>query len=442
MHDNQESKIKAWLITADMGYGHQRAIYPLRLIAEEGIITVGKTDSSEPSEKILWKRMLQSYEYFSRASSIPVLGKPFFGLLDSLMSIPAFYPIRDLSQSTFQVSILYSFIRKGLCTGLFNKVDKNCIPLISSFYAPAIAADIHGYESVYCIICDSDINRVWVAREPWDSKIIYFAPCSKVVQRLKSYGVPNEKIYLTGFPLDQELIGDRRLSRLKKDLGQRLHYLDPSNKFWPLHSKSIEHFLGTENCVFRKERKLNITYSVGGAGAQKEIAGKIITALREKLRKGEVKLNLAAGNRKEINEYFEKIVRENPDIKDSVEIIFNNDLYRYFDRFNEIIRVTDILWTKPSELSFYCALGIPIIMTPAIGSQEKFNSKWLKEINAGIKQKKLEYIDQWLVDMLESGRLAEAAWAGFLKARKLGTYKIMEVLLNGKLLQENSPVLK
>ena len=29
------------------------------------------------------------------------------------------------------------------------------------------------------------------------------------------------------------------------------------------------------------------------------------------------------------------------------------------------MRTTDILWTKPSELSFYCGLGIPIIMAPA-----------------------------------------------------------------------------
>ena len=32
---------KAWVTTADMGYGHQRAVYPLRDIAEGGIITVG-----------------------------------------------------------------------------------------------------------------------------------------------------------------------------------------------------------------------------------------------------------------------------------------------------------------------------------------------------------------------------------------------------------------
>ena len=47
----------------------------------------------------------------------------------------------------------------------------------------------------------------------------------------------------------------------------------------------------------------------------------------------------------------------------------------YFNTFNETLRETDILWTKPSELSFYAGLGIPIIIAPTIGSLEDFNKK-------------------------------------------------------------------
>ena len=38
------SGIKAWIVSADMGYGHQRAVYPLKDIAEEEIICVGNND--------------------------------------------------------------------------------------------------------------------------------------------------------------------------------------------------------------------------------------------------------------------------------------------------------------------------------------------------------------------------------------------------------------
>ncbi|HEX3074673.1 MAG TPA: hypothetical protein VHP30_13765, partial [Ignavibacteriales bacterium] len=87
-------------------------------------------------------------------------------------------------------------------------------------------------------------------------------------------------------------------------------------------------------------------------------------------------------------------------------------------------------------------LGIPIIMTPPIGSQEKFNRKWLREIQAGIKQENPEYANDWIFDFLNQGRFAEAAWSGFLKARKMGSYKIIEVLESGKMKDENSPILR
>jgi hypothetical protein len=92
---------KAWVVSADMGYGHQRAVYPLRDIAEEGIITVGSSEAVSKAEQKLWKRLLNAYEFFSRAKGIPVIGPPFFSMLDSLMRIPSFYPMRNLSSSTF-----------------------------------------------------------------------------------------------------------------------------------------------------------------------------------------------------------------------------------------------------------------------------------------------------------------------------------------------------
>jgi hypothetical protein len=81
-------------------------------------------------------------------------------------------------------------------------------------------------------------------------------------------------------------------------------------------------------------------------------------------------------------------------------------------------------------------------MTPTIGSQEKFNRQWLFEIQAGIRQENPDHTDQWLFDWLNNGRLAEAAWSGFLKARKLGTYKILEVLQTGKMTKSDSPVMR
>ena len=433
---------KAWVVAADMGYGHQRAVYPLRDIAEDGIITVGSFEAVSKAEQKLWKRLLNAYEFFSRAKGVPVVGPPVFSMLDSMMRIPSFYPMRNLSNTTFQVNLLESLIEKGLCKGMLETTSTRNIPIITSFYASAIAADKKGFNKVYCIICDADINRVWVAKDPWESRVEYFVPCGKAAQRLKAYGVPDERIHLTGFPLPSELLGDENLSVLKKDLAQRLFYLDPKEKFWARHGRNVEHFLGKENCVFRNERKLTITYAVGGAGAQKEIGQQIAHSLKEKLKSGEIRLILVAGIRKEVNEYFRLMKSEIDPEGENIKIIFSESLHEYFDLFNKALHETDILWTKPSELSFYCALGIPIVMSPIIGSQEKFNRKWLHEIQAGIRQENPDYTDQWLYDLLNRGTLAESAWDGFLKARKLGTFKIRQVLEKGYLEKVTDPVMR
>ncbi len=434
---------KAWVVSANMGYGHLRAVYPLREIAEGGIIRVGANDVVSQAEKKLWERMLNVYEFLSRAKGIPLIGKPVFNILDAFLRIPSFYPMRNLSNTTFQVNLLESSIKKGLCAGLLSKITAQHFPLVTSFFVPAIAADMKGYDGIYCIICDADLNRVWVAKEPWESRIIYFAPCGKAAQRLKAYGVPVERIFTTGFPLSTELLGGKDLSILKSDLGQRLFYLDPKYRFRPLHEKNVEYFLGKENCSFLRERKLTITYAVGGAGAQKEIGRKIALSLKKKLQEGEIILNLAAGTKEMVKNYFSDVKKElGSTAGGNVNIIHHGDLNEYFGMFNNAIRTTDILWTKPSELSFYAGLGVPILMSPPIGSQEHFNSTWLLEIQAGIKQENPEYTDQWLFDFINTGRFAESAWAGFLKARKLGTYKIMEVLETGKMTLEDSPILR
>lgn len=426
-----------------MGYGHMRAIHPLRDIARGELIILGRNDGTTPFEERLWKRMAGIYEKLSRARRIPGIGKMLFQLMNAFQYIPSFYPIRNLSRSTFQVRLLESLIRQGLCSGLLNTLQQEYLPLVTSFYAAAIAADLAGLEAVYCILCDAEMNRVWVAKEPWESKIVYFAPCGKAAQRLKAYGVPSERIQLTGFPLPHELLGGKELSVLKSNLGQRLYRLDPNNRFWPLHRRNVEYFLGTENCTFRDKQPLTISYAVGGAGAQADIGGEIAFSLKRRLIAGEVNLNLVAGTKSAVRDYFEQVRRNlGEEAARNVTVLYAGSPWEYFERFTAMLQTTDILWTKPSELSFYCALGIPIILSPTLGSQEYFNRQWLLEIQAGIRQERPEYTDQWLFDILANGRFAEAAWAGFLKARKLGTYKIREILREGKITLEDSPLLR
>ena len=170
----------------------------------------------------------------------------------------------------------------------------------------------------------------------------------------------------------------------------------------------------------------------------------LLRSLKEKIVRGEIRINLSAGIQKRV---FEKILgyinslELSAYLDNGISVIFDTDIYRYLDKFNRAMRDTDVLWTKPSELSFYCGLGIPILIAPPIGTHEVLNKRWLREIHTGITPPgPPEYVHEWLFDLRENGRLAEAAWDGFLKVRKLGTYQIEDLVRTGSFTRSQHPM--
>jgi hypothetical protein len=80
-------------------------------------------------------------------------------------------------------------------------------------------------------------------------------------------------------------------------------------------------------------------------------------------------------------------------------------------------------------------------MMPAIGPQERYNRMWLEELHAGIKPTgHFASTHEWLFDLRDNGRLAEVSWDGYIKGRKLGTYKIEELIETGKFSPGSSPL--
>jgi hypothetical protein len=116
------------------------------------------------------------------------------------------------------------------------------------------------------------------------------------------------------------------------------------------------------------------------------------------------------------------------------EIIYDPDKFNYFKKFDQALIKSDILWTKPSELSFYAGLGLPIIMSPALGSQERSNREWLQLLGAGFDQKDPRYTSEWLFDLLKSGCLAQAAMNGFLRIPQDSVSRIKDIVLRDQLL--------
>jgi hypothetical protein len=420
-----------------MGYGHQRTAYPLRELAGEEVINANDYQGIPDRDRKIWEGSRMFYESISRFSQVPLIGKAIFSIYDEFQKILSFYPKRDLSKPNFSLKQIYSLLKKGWGRNLIEKLKtqnlklKINLSIITTFFIPAFMAEFFNYPGeIFCVVCDADISRTWAPLNPKESKIKYFAPTERVVERLKLYGVKAENIFLTGYPLPLENIGSERMEILKEDLRRRILNLDPQKKYFEKYRDLIEFRLG--KLPEKLERPLTIMFSVGGAGAQKEIAIQIVKSLRERIKRGEIKIILSAGIREKVKEYFEteinKICKGQTPVKSGVEIVFGKDIEDYFQKFNLALRETDILWTKPSELSFYSALGLPIIIAPPIGSQEEFNKRWLLKSGFGISQENPSYTDQWLFDWLNRGYLAEAAMEGFIEGEKLGTLNIQRMI--------------
>ncbi len=426
-------KDKFYLVSVNMGYGHQRAAYPLVEMSEGGLITANNYPGASAKEKKIWQKDRANYEAISQFKKVPFLGNLVFSVMDYFQRIYSFYPRRDLSKNSFQQKHFFKKVKSGLGKNLIDELNKNPLPLVTTFFAAVYFAEYFNYKGqVYCIICDTDISRAWAPIDPEKSKTIYLAPNQRVKDRLILYGVKKNNIYVTGFPLPKENIGENQ-EILKADLIKRLAVLDPFGAYRKKYKKLIESYLCSKGEIKKAERPLTVIFAVGGAGAQKGFGKKILESLKDKIKNGDLRLKLVAGSRSDVYNYYEKVLKDNFLYKNkNVEIIYNPDKIKYFSEFNIALRESDILWTKPSELSFYSGLGIPIIMSEPIGSHEHYNRRWLLGIGAGVDGKKPEYVNEWLFDFLESGWLAEAAMSGFMNAPKMGTYNIEDLVLRGK----------
>jgi hypothetical protein len=419
----------AWVVSINMGYGHQRTAHPLKFFAEgKQVISANDYPGIPEEDKKIWENSRSFYEFVSRFKKVPLVGELAFYLFDLTQKINEFYPKRDLSSSNFTQKRTYPLFDKGWGKDLIERCSKKKIPFISTFYNPAFMAEHFNYPGdIFCIVCDTDMSRSWAPLNPKKSRIKYFAPTHRVASRLKLYGVKKENIIFSGYPLPMENIGGKNMEILKEDMGKRLLNLDPSRNYINKYGSLIKDKIG--KMPKESGRPLTIMFTVGGAGAQKELGIEIIRRLKKSINEDRLKVILVAGTKKNIKEYFEKEIN-NGGLGDllgnGIDIIYGNSFEEYYELFNLALRNTDILWTKPSELSFYAGLGLPIIIAPTIGSQEEFNRQWLLKSGYGIDQRDIEHVKDWLFDWLESGYFAEMAMEGFIEVEKMGTMKIKE----------------
>jgi hypothetical protein len=416
---------KVAVVAIEMGYGHLR---PARTLARELKVESLHTDRpplADPEEQRRWQATRRLYESVSRISGIPWIGPPLRGVLNSITDIPNLYPFRDLSGATLGVKLLEHAARQGLGRSIVGYLREHDLALLTTFYSPAVLADFHGFERIFCVVTDSDVNRVWAPIQPKSSNIRYLVPSERVVRRLSAYGVPASHIELTGFPLPHSLVGGREAPTLRKNLLRRLSRLDPAHTFRQSYAADLER-LGP---LPDTNEPPHLVFAVGGSGAQAELSASFLPSLRPLIDRRRIRLTLVAGVRPDVKKRFEdELTRAGlaHQIGRGVDILHEPVLDQYFDCFDALLADTDILWTKPSELVFYAALGIPLLLAPPVGIHESYNLRWARENGAGLKQRDARVVGDRLLEHLHDGNLASAAWAGYRRLPSRGLYQIVD----------------
>jgi UDP-N-acetylglucosamine:LPS N-acetylglucosamine transferase len=413
------------VVAIEMGYGHLRAAEPLATALGVDVLHADRPPLAGGDEQRLWSQARLGYELACRVSQIPYVGAPLRSAIEALTAIPHLHPFRDLSAPTAAARVVDKLAERGLGRGLVERLRSTGEPLLTTFFTPAVIADRAGVDRIFCVVTDSDINRVWAPVEATRSRIAYLAPSVRVKQRLRAYGVPDERIHLTGFPLPHALVGGPELPALRRNLAMRLARLDRHGVFHEQYRDELDSLGAVEPPGTRGAPR--ITFAVGGAGAQSELAERFLPSFRAPLEAGRLRLSLVAGVRPEVAESFRTVIRS-AGLDGGVEILFATDLSDYFRQFNALMADTDVLWTKPSELAFYAALGLPLLFAPPVGVHEQYNQRWVMEAGAGLVQRDPAHAAEWIEDWLNDGTLASAAWSGYRRLPKLGLYRILDAV--------------
>ncbi|MDA3850194.1 MAG: hypothetical protein PF447_02870 [Spirochaetaceae bacterium] len=206
----------------------------------------------------------------------------------------------------------------------------------------------------------------------------------------------------------------------------------------------------------RSEKALRVLLTIGGAGAQRSIFVKIIKNILPRIKKGKAVLFINVGDHEkmwnqlslDIPELLEITTLHKNDWQDTlnfshqaiqgdvsgVHCFCNDDIYAAVYSTNLLLRASDILVTKPSELAFY---PVPKLMIKRVGGHEAWGAIRAAEIGDGtIECDTQDKIEQMLNLLLHEKGIIKMMVENILKAHKIGTYngayRVIELLTGEK----------
>jgi hypothetical protein len=189
-------------------------------------------------------------------------------------------------------------------------------------------------------------------------------------------------------------------------------------------------------------KPLRILISVGGAGAQQDLVLKFVAFLTPYVESKKVAVFINIGDHKDIWQYFKK---QNPDLEkrgnlfindwgktksfavETIEqdvsgfnVFQNDDIFEAVYTTNLLMRATDVMITKPSELAFY---PVPKLLIKRIGGHEAWGAIRSAELGDGtVECSQTDYAIQMLKLMITEKDILALMNDKILKNKSIGIY--------------------
>jgi len=317
-----------------------------------------------------------------------------------------------------------------LMTPIFQEIPKD-MPFIATHAWPAQAAIHAGMKKVVNAIPDN-----------WPMALHLAEGSIHTVQTPSSF---------LGYKILKGMDGKKTLKPIPDgDLYDVGHYID--------HELVANIDVDSENRIERIKQKkaIRIMITVGGAGAQKEIFSQILRFLLPMARDNKVVLYINVGdhlsvwkglcqelpeidalsqkhfdNWNETSEFAEKALS---DEIQGTHVFYDKDIFAAVYATNLLMRSTDLIITKPSELAFY---PIPKLLIKRIGGHEAWGAIRSSEVGDGtIECETTQQTLQMLEMMLESSEILTKLNKHIVQANNIGiyngAYRAIELAVKGR----------
>ncbi len=241
-----------------------------------------------------------------------------------------------------------------------------------------------------------------------------------------------------------------------------LRGMDKDNILKPMTDGSLKctgHYIDHElvvnienDCQLRMDRRakrdaVRYLLTIGGAGAQKEIYGDIIRYLMPEIKAGRAMLMLNTGDHKNV---WEGLLKDIPELKEiavthfdvfedaknfadslltpagdtsapkGIHVFYNKDIFAAVYVTNLLMRGSDVLVTKPSELAFY---PVPKLFIRRVGGHEAWGAIHSAEIGDGTYECETKNSVREMVDQFqENPEILNRMCMNIMKNKAAGVY--------------------